>query len=85
MTKNAYLQGTAISERRSLFKTQVTEGVNHILVVTRELAETMLDRTQATLKKVLKMKTRERMAMKPTCVNIAVPIHYKSYQMSIGC
>ena len=70
MTKHAYLPTTIISDKRSVFMSQVIKEVAEVLGVTLQHATTkhaqtivMLERTHASLKKTLKIETGEGRSM----------------------
>ena len=91
MTKHAYLLMTIISDKGSVFMSQVIKEVAEVLGTTLQHATTkhaltngMLERTHASLKKTLKIETGERKSMWQKYVNIAVLINNASYHTSIG-
>ena len=91
MTKHAYLPATVISDKVSVFMSQVIKEVAEALGITLQHATTkhaqtigMLKRTHALLQKTLKIGTGERRSMWQKYVNIAVPNYYTSYHTSIG-
>ena len=70
MTKHAYLPTTIISDKGSVFMSQVIKEVAEFLGITLQHATTkhaqtfgMLGRTHASLKKILKIETGERRSM----------------------
>ena len=92
MTKHAYLPTTIISDKGSVFMSQVIKEVAEVLGITLQHTRTkhaqrigMLERTHALLKKTLKIETGERRSMWPKFVNIAVLNYNTSYHTSIGC
>ena len=92
MTKLAYLPTTIISDKGSVFMSQVINEVAEVLGKTLKHARTkhaqtirMLDRTHASLKKTLKRETEEKRSMWHKYVNIAVLNYNTSYHISIGC
>ena len=92
ITKHAYLPTTIISDKGSEFMSQVIKLVADVLGITLQPATTqlgqtigMLERTHASLKKTLKIKTGERRSMWHKYVNIAVLNYNTSYHTSIGC
>ena len=63
MTKHAYLPTTIVSDKRSVFKSQVIREVAEVLAIilqqiTTQHVQTIgnLERTQASIRKALKMK-----------------------------
>ena len=92
MTKHAFLPTTIISDKGSVFTSQVIKEMVEVLGITLQYATTkhaqtigMLDRTHASLKQTLKIGTGERRSMWPKYVNIAVLNYNSSYHTSIGC
>ena len=92
MTKHAYLPTTIISDRGSVFMSQLIKEVAEVLGITLQHATTkhaqtigMLERTHVSLKKTLKIETGERRSMWHKYVNIAVLNYNTSYHTSIGC
>ena len=92
MTKHAYLRTTIISDKGSVFMSQVIKEVAEVLGITLQHATTkhaqtigMLERLHASLKKTLKIVTGERRSMWHNYVNIAVLNYNTSYHTSIGC
>ena len=92
MTKHAYLPTTLISDEGSTFVSHVIKEVAGVLGNTMKHATTkhlqtigLLERTHASLKKVLKIETGERRIMWHKYVNIAVLIYNSSYHTSIAC
>ena len=91
MTRHAYLPTTIISDRGSVFMSQVIKQVAEVLGITLQHATTkhaqtigMLERTHASLKKTFKIETGERRSMWHKYVNIAILNYNTSYQRSIG-
>ena len=79
MTKHAYLPTTIISDKGSVFMSQVIKELAEVLGITLKHATTkhaqtigMLERRHASLKKTLKIETGERRSMWHKYVNIAV-------------
>ena len=92
LTKDSYLPTTIISDKGSVFMSQVIKEAAEVLGHTSQHAITkhsqtigMLERTHALLKKTLKIETGERKSMWQRYVNIAVLIFNTSYHTSIGC
>ena len=92
MTKHAYLPTTIISDKGSVFKSQVIKEVAEVLGITPQHAPTkhaltlgMPERTQASFKKTLKIETGKRRPMRHKYVNIAALNYKTSRQTSIGC
>ena len=92
MTKHAYLPTTIISDKGSVFMSQVIKEVAEGLGITIQHATTkyaqtigMLERTHTSLKKTLKIETGKRRPMWHKYVNIAVLNYNTSYHTSIGC
>ena len=92
MTEHAYLPTTIISDKGSVFMSQKIKEVAEVLGITLYRATTkhaqtigMLERTNASLKKTLKIETGERRSMWHEYVNIAVLNYNTSYHTSIGC
>ena len=92
MTKHAYLPTTIISDKRSVFMSQVIKEVAEVLGITLQQATTkhaqtigMLERRHASLRKTLKIEIGERRSMWHKYVNIAVLNYNTSYHTSIGC
>ena len=92
MTKHAYLPTSIVSDKGSVFTSQVTKEVAEVLGITLQHSTTkhaqtigMLERTHASLKKTLKIETGERRSMWHKYVNIAVFNYNTSYHTSIGC
>ena len=91
MTKHAYLPTTIISDKGSVFMSQVIKEVAEVLGITLQHATTkhaqkigMLEQTHASLKKTLKIETGERRSMWHKYVNIAVLNYNTSYHTSLG-
>ena len=92
MTKHPYLLKTIISDKASVFMTQVVKEMAEVHGITLQYATTkhaqtiwMLERTHAPLKKTLKVDTSERRSMWHKDVNIAVLKYNTSYHTIIGC
>ena len=92
MTKQAYLPTTIISDKGSVFMSQVIKEVTEVLRITLQHATIkqaqtigMLERTHASPKKILKIKTGDRRSMWQNYVNITVLNYNTSYYTSIGC
>ena len=92
MTKHAYLPTTIISDKGSVFISQVIKEVAEVLGMTLQHASTkhaqtirMLERTHASLRKTLKIETGERRSMWHKYVNIAALNYNTYYHTSIGC
>ena len=91
-TKHAYLPTTIISDKRSVFMSQVIKEVAEVLGITLQHATTkhaqtigLLERTHALLKKTLKIETGEGGTMWHKYVNVAVLNYNTPYHTSIGC
>ena len=92
MTKHAYLPTTLISDKGTAFTSHVIKEVAGVLGVTLKHATTkhaqtigLLERSQASIKKALKIETGERRSLWHKYVNIAVLNYNTSYHTSIGC
>ena len=92
MTKHTYLPTTIISDKGSVFMSQVIKEVTEVLGITLQQVTTkhaqtigLLERTHASLKKTLKVETGERRSMWHKYVNLAVLNYNTSYHTSIGC
>ena len=92
MTKHAYLPTTIISDKGSVFMSQVIKEVDEVLGITPQHATTkhaqiigLLERTHASLKKTLTIETGERRSIWHKYVKIAVLNYNTSYHTSIGC
>ena len=92
ISKHAYLPTIIISDKGSVFMSQVIKEVAEVLAITLQQATTkhaqtmrMLERLHASLKKTLKIETGERRSMWHEYVNIAVLNYNTSYHTSIGC
>ena len=92
MTKHAYFPTTIISDKGSLFMSQVIKEVAEVLGITIQHATTkhsqtigMLERTHASLKKTRKIEAGERRSMWHKYANIAVLNYNTFYHTSIGC
>ena len=90
MTKHAYLPTTIISDRGSVFMSQVIKVVAEVLGITLQHATSkhaqtigMLERTHASLKKTLKIETGEKRSMWNKYVDIAVLIYNTPYRTSM--
>ena len=91
MTKDAYLPTTTISDKGSVFISQVITDVAEVLGITLQFATTkdaqtdgMLERTHASVMKTLKVETGVRRSMWHKFVNIAVLNYNTSYHSSLG-
>ena len=92
MTKDAFLPTTIISDKGSVFMSQVIKEVAEVLGITLQHATTkhaqtiaMLERTHVSLKKTLNIEIGDRRSMRHKYVNIAVLNYNTSYHTSIGC
>ena len=92
MTNHAYLRTTLISDKGTAFTSHVIKEVAGVLGVTLKHATTkhaqtigLLERSQASIKKALKIETGERRSLWHKYVNIAVLNYNTSYHTSIGC
>ena len=92
MTKQAYLPTTIITDKGSVFMSQVIKKVAEVIGITLQHATTkhaqtigMLERMHTSLKKTLKIETGERRSMWHKYVNNAVLNYITSYHTSIGC
>ena len=92
LTKHAYLQTTIISDKGSMFMSQVIKEITEVLGISLQHATTkhaqtigMLERKHASLKKTLNFETSERRSMWHKYVNIADLNYNTSYHTSIGC
>ena len=92
MTKDAYLPSTIISDKGSVFLSQVIKEVTEVLRITLQYATTkhsqaigILERTYASLRQTLKIETSERRSMWHKYVNIEVLNYNTYYHTSIGC
>ena len=90
--KHAYLPTTIVSDKGSVFMSQVIKQVAEILGITLQHATTkhaqtigMLERTHASIKKTLKTERGEGKSMWHNYVNIAVLNYYPFYHTSIRC
>ena len=91
-SKHWYLPPTTISDEGSVFLSQAIKEVAHVLGITLHYATTkhaqsigLLKRTDASLKKALKIATGERRSRWHKYVSIAVLNKNTSYNTSIGC
>ena len=92
MTKHAGLPTKIFSDKGSALKSHVIKKVAGVLGITLKLATTkhvqtnrMLERSYASSKQALKIKTNERISLWHKYVSIAVLNHNTSYHASIGC
>ena len=92
ITKHVYLPTTIISDKGSVFMSQVIKEVAEVLGFTQQHATTkhaetigMLEQPHASLKKTLKVETGERRSMWHNYVNIAVLNYNNSYHTRFGC
>ena len=92
ITKHAYLPTTIVSDRGSVFMSQVIKEVAEVLGITLKHATTkhaqtigMLEGTNASVKKTLKVETGERRSKWHKYVHVAVLNYNTSYHTSIGC
>ena len=92
MAKHAYLPTTLISDKGTAFKSHVVREMACILGITLKHATTkhaqtigLLERSQASIKKVLKIETCERRSLWHNYVSIAVLNYNTSYHTSTGC
>ena len=91
MTEHAYLPMTILSDKGSVFVSQVTTKVTGVLELNLEHATTkhvqtigMFARAHASPEKALKIETGERSSIWHKCVNKAVPNYITSFHTSIG-
>ena len=92
MTKHAYLPTTLITDKGTAFMSHVIKEVAGVLGVTLKHATTkhaqtigLLERSDASIKRALKIETGERRSLWHKYVNIAVLNYNTSYHTSIGC
>ena len=92
MTKHAYLPTTLISAKGTAFMSHVNKEVVGVLGITLKHATTkyaqtigLLERSDASIKQVLKVETGERRSLWHKYINIAVLNCNTSYHTSIGC
>ena len=92
MTKHAYLPTTIIFDKRTVFMSQIIKELAEVLGITLQQVTTkhaqtigMLERTQASLKKTMKIKTGEISFIWHKYVNITVSNYNTSYHTSTGC
>ena len=92
MTMHAYLPTTLISEKGTAFMSHVIKEVAGVLGITLKHATTkhtqtigLLERSHASIKQALKIKTGERRSLWHKYINIAVLNYNTSYHTSIGC
>ena len=87
MTKHAYLPTTIISDKGSVFMSQVTKELAATKHAATKHAQTIwtLERTHRSLRKTLKIQTGERRSKWHKYINIAVFNYNTSYHTSIGC
>ena len=91
MTRHAYLPTTLISDKGTAFMSHVIK-VAGVLGITLKHATTkhaqtigLLERSHASIKQALKIKTGERRSLWQKYINIAVLNYNTSYHISIGC
>ena len=92
MTNHAYLPTTLISDKGRAFLSHVIKEVVGVLGITLKHATTkhaqtigLVERSQASIKQALKIKTGERRPLWHIYFNIAVLNYNTSYHRSIGC
>ena len=92
MTKHAYLPTTLISDKCTAFSSHVIKEVAGVLGITLKHATTkraqtigLLERSHASIKQALKIKTGERRSLWHKYVSFAVLNYSTSYHASIGC
>ena len=92
MTQHAYLPTTLISDKGTAFTSHVIKEVAGVLGITLKHATTkhaqtiaLLERSHASIKQALKIKTGERRSLWHKYVSIAVLNYNTSYHASIGC
>ena len=92
MTKHAFLPTTLISEKGTAFMSHVNKEVASVLGITLKHATTkhaqaigLPERSPASIKQALKIKTGERRSLWHKYINIAVLSYNNSYHTSIGC
>ena len=92
MTKHAYLPITLISDKGTAFTSYVFKKVAGVLGITLKHATTkhartigLLERTHASIKQALDIKTGERRSLWQKYVSIAFLNYNTSYHASIGC
>ena len=92
MTKHAYLPTTLISDKGTAFTSIVIKEVAVVLGITLKHATSkhaqtigLLERSHASIKQALKIKTGERRSLWHKYVSIAVLNYNTSYHASIGC
>ena len=93
MTKHAYLRTTIVSDKGTAFVSHVVEEVAAcVLGITLKYATTkhaqaigLFERSHASIKQTLKIKTGGRISLWHKNVNIAVLKYKTSYHTSIGC
>ena len=92
MTKHAYLPKTLISDKGTAFTSHVVKDVAGILGITLKHATTkyaqtigLLERSHASIKQSLKIKTGERRSLWHKYISIAVLNYNTFYHSSIGC
>ena len=91
MTKHAYLPTTLISDEGRAFMSHVIKEVAGVLGITLKLATTkhaqttgLLERSQASIKEVLRIETGERRSLWHNYVSIAVLNYNTSYHILFG-
>ena len=91
MTKHAYLPTTLISDKGTAFTSHVIKEVASVLGITLKHATTkhaqtigLLERSHASIKQSLKIKTGERRSLWHKYISIAVLNYNTSYHSSIG-
>ena len=92
MTKHAYLPRTLISDKGTAFTSNVIKEVAGVLGITLKHTTTkhaqtigLLERSHASIKQTLKIKTGEWRSLWHKYVSIAVLNYNTSYHASIGC
>ena len=92
MTKHAYLPTTLISDKGTAFTSTVIKELAGVLGITLKHATTkhaqtigLLERSHASIKQALKIKTGERRSLWHKYVSIAVLNYNTSFHASIGC
>ena len=92
MTKHAYIPTTLISDKGTAFTSHVIKEVASVLGITLKHATTkhsqtivLLERSHASIKQLLKIKTGERKSFWHKYISIAVLNYNTSYHASIGC
>ena len=92
MTKHAYLPTTLISDKGTAFTSHVIKEVAGVLGITLKHATTkhaqtigLIERSHASIKQSLKIKTGERRSLWHKYNSIAVLIYNTSFHFSSGC